>query len=428
MLSNLTIHKSFWCLLFLFPVLYDFFGGVSNSQRVMHAIFFCLIALCALLKKRINISKPFLKAYSIYLLFVIIYYMFCTLFFTVENSWSDFADFSRPLIYTLYLFIPLIFPLESHEFEKIFRLLIKLIVLSIFFSMLVYLPETYVLVDQYKGRQSDDKVLMHFFRWSGTFGYPSDFSFVLSFFLYYLFFQFVYSVKSLTWRFYALLFLICVGIVFTLSRGGIFSSLFMLGICYLFSKAKFDLRINSILSFFSLAFISLMFYLYTTGVFDEFSDDIGYILAVFGDENGKVDSSTNHRLREVKLAYDYSINYFPFGSGSNRIHIKSLIDPLESFYGYHLIKWGVIGLMSHLVFIAYLAYANFKASLQFRKCNINLSVVFLATVTLLISVPLIFGFSSAMSDRFKCVAFYYVLAGYGLNFYLKSPGVGHVTR
>jgi hypothetical protein len=54
-------------------------------------------------------------------------------------------------------------------------------------------------------------------------------------------------------------------------------------------------------------------------------------------------------------------------------------------------------------------------SLNIQKCLVDDK--FLATFAgamfiLIISVPLVFGFSSAITDRYKVLPFYYVLTGY----------------
>ncbi len=56
------------------------------------------------------------------------------------------------------------------------------------------------------------------------------------------------------------------------------------------------------------------------------------------------DASTSHRKKEIELALEYAAEYFPFGAGANRILLGTKINIIESFYGFHLIKWGCFGL------------------------------------------------------------------------------------
>lgn len=419
-MSFLYIHKFFWGMLFFYPVLYNLVGGVSNAQRLMHVFFFIVLAFTLLLNRPKFAFSKLLFFSFIYTLVVVTYYIFNTLFFTEEKSLADFADFTRPFVYLLYFSIPLFYPITDTELNKLFNFILKLLLLSIVFSAFVYIPFTYPLVDLYKGRMSTDAVIMHFYRWSGTFGYPSDFAFLISLFIYWMFFKYAYGVITKKIKFWSLFFLLMLGLLMTVSRGGIFSTIFMLGISYIFSSALFRFRVNLIVFPALLIMFFGFLYILNSEKIVLFGTDLSYLTGVMANNSDGIDSSSKHRLRELNYAIDFLVQYFPFGSGSNRIGIKQIIDPLESFYGYHFIKWGFLGFILHMCFIG---WASLSAGLHSLNSKINKpesAALYSAFVIFILSVPIIMGFSSAMSDRFKVVVVYYLVCGYGVMGYVKN--------
>ncbi|WP_345868368.1 O-antigen ligase family protein [Shewanella algae] len=412
LMLNFRVNKFFWTFLFLYPVLYNFVGGVSNAQRLMHVVMLlCLLFCLVFFKPQIPKLKVLFLVF-IYTLLVVSYYLFCTILFTEDKSWGDFADIVRPFVYFMYMSIPMLYPLNDKQLKKLFKYLFFLVVLSIVFSALVYFPVFYPLVDLYKGRMSDDNVIMHFFRWSGTFGYPSDFSFLLSLFVYIMFFKYVFDRRNVSIKFWILFFILFTAIVMTVSRGGIFSVLFMLGCCYLFSPAFLRFRVNVIILPIVFSLLVAFFYVQSQQEFEILGTDIKYLTTVI-DSNGNVgDSSSRHRVREFEYALNYFIQYFPFGSGANRIEILGIINPLESFYGYHFIKWGFFGYLLHMSFLIFLIAIVFVKVKTLAKGELDIKALYFGFVPFILSVPLIFGFSSAMSDRFKVVAVYYLVCGY----------------
>lgn len=444
---NYRINFCAWLGLFLYPTLYDFWGGVGASQRVMHVLFL-MFFISAIILRSVCLSRCSYKIADtsdvsdlirdrmvtvsfgllIYTIGTVCYYVAVTIANTKVLDYGDMADFTRPIIYLMYILFPFVFPMDSESLKRLLIAIVSLFFVSVIFSALVYFPVAHGLVDLYKGRQSDDAVIMHFYRWSGTFGYPSDYSFLVSFFLY--FYTFIYAWRrpnlsrtttssfAFDWPLTCLL--VCfVALLLTVSRGGIAAVFVMLFLAYVFTDIKRSIKINFVLALCVSTFLSAAFFLYAQGGLVVGNMDFGYLISmVSGDGGVKLDGSANHRLREWSIAVRYFWEYFPFGSGANRLEIKELIDPLESFYGYYFIKWGFLGYIFHLSFVVWVIYRISMALRMYKKDTV-LRAFLTSSILIVASVPVVFGFSSAMSDRFKCLPFYFLIVGYGLFFSYK---------
>jgi hypothetical protein len=113
---------------------------------------------------------------------------------------------------------------------------------------------------------------------------------------------------------------------------------------------------------------------------------------------------------ELKLAWNTMLENFPFGNGPDRLAIQEILPVVETMYGHYLIKWGIIGLLLYMVSVIYLAYVAY--GLWKGHGDKFIATFAGAMFILIISVPLVFGFSSAITDGYKVLPFYYVLSGY----------------
>ncbi len=411
---NLHIHYFFWLVVFLFPALKWVQGGVSTAQKSLHAIIFLSVVFLILIKKPASPNKKIVYFLISYALITVSYYVLTTLVFTVNLSPQDVTDFIRPFVYLLYLMIPLLYPISGEQLKSLMTFLIAVCLIQIVFSAFVYFPSLWGITDIYKGRMSNDPVFFHFFRWSGTYGYPSDFSFYLSFFIYYQYFKLIDAKNTFSIKDGLFVLVLFLAVFLTLSRGGIGTIIIMLGFCYLFGRGRKSKAVN-------ITLISIMvasvFIITSISFTDEKSDmlKIDYLESMF--EGDEMDDSTSHRVVEMELAWEYFEKCFPFGCGSNRIELAKRISVIESLYGYHLSKWGAVGIILYLTFVMWIV-AILRASARNYERGSFESIFSYATLILVISIPIVFGFSSAMSDRFKALPLYYLLVGYVINLYL----------
>ncbi|MBE0349609.1 O-antigen ligase family protein [Pseudoalteromonas lipolytica] len=405
--NNLLINKIIWLFITLFPVLPHTLGA-PNAQKVLH-IFAFLFVVATLIVKPVRFDKRVIKYTVIIVGSLILYYAGLSLIFTEKLTFKDLPDYLRPIIYLLYIMIPFLYPLESDDWSDFFSFFKKLFIFQILISALVYLPALWPLVDLFKGRPSDDMAL-HFYRWSGTYGYPSDFSFYLSIFIFYYFCFFANRMR-ISMKEWVIIAAAFIAMFLSFSRGGLFSTFGILGLAFWLTGAR---KRKSAYVLIASVFIIL------TAVVITFSEEfvqVSYILDTFGGEDGNVDDSTSHRLKEMQLAYDYMAANPPFSSGSNRDELATQIEVIESFYGFHLIKWGIVGLLAILLVKLAALYICVYVYKESKKAQKPLFPMAFSVACLIASEVLLFGLSSAISDRFKTLPTFYLLLGYVLYEY-----------
>lgn len=412
--ANLSIHKLLWLIVVFFPLLPNALGA-QNAQKLMHLTLIGFLLL-VILACRSTFPRKFLISAAVLTISLFIYYGTITVLNTRHLVFSDLPDLIRQFVYLGYILFAFAAPLEEHEFEELFLFFKKILVFQICFSALVYVSAFWPIVDIFKGRPSNDMAL-HFYRWSGTYGYPSDFSFFLSFFIFYYFSLYARRI-AMSWKSIALIIMTILALFMTFSRGGIFSTLGVLGVLFWLTGAK--KRKTSYLILIT-SFVGIL------GIFLIFSDkfqQVSYILQVFGNDSSGVDGSTGHRLHELSLAKEYAGKIPPFSLGANRVELATRISIIESFYGYHLIKFGALGLFFAIMCKTLIAAACIWIYKTYKE-NLIISGVAFAVAGLVMSELLFFGYSSAITDRFKTLPTFYLLTGYILYFLFQRKNRQH---
>ncbi len=397
-------HVLFWLILLLFPVSFSGSGNVNVAQFVLHGIMAGYIVIVVFI---LQSARPARLPYAVFSRLLILvfaslaYFAILTSLNYKSGALGDVADVFRPLVYLTYFVFPFLVPISDEQVTRLLKFLLGAAALAVVFSVAVYFDQLWPAVDIFKGRPSDDLVVFHFFRWSGTHGYPSDFSFFLSFFLYFLF---VARPRFLSrTAHYGLLLILGVGLVMTMSRGGIASAFVMLFLgALLFGRIRILVVLSSI-------FLAAIFTLVAVEqLLNDNFVNFRYVLDLV--ERGTEAESVKHRVNELALAVEYASRYFPVGLGAARDEIYSRIRVVESLYGHYFIRWGLLGFMLYMVSIIYLVNAAWKV--WAGRHNIIIRYFGGAFMLMTLSVPLVFGFSSAITDRFKGLPFFYVLAGY----------------
>jgi hypothetical protein len=393
------------CIL-LFPALVNVFGDAKMGQRLLHVATIPLLCLLVLLR-RTTASARIPRGIVAFTCAAIAYYLGIAVFQTQGLDLAGIVDVGRPLIYLAYLLFPFFFPLDDAQFESFVTFLTICALVQIGFSALVYVPSMSPLQDVFKGRLSNDPVLFHHFRWSGTLAWPSDFSFFLSVFIYFAYLQ-VLGIAAAAARFrWALLALaLGVGVLFTTSRGGLATVVVMVGLAtVIFGRLWHTVIVGVMVA----AAASAIIYAADVEIGTGTELRLNYVTRLL-DSSEEVDGSTGHRIHELRYASDVALEHFPFGIGPDRGEIDHNLRVVESLYGHHLIKWGFIGLGFYVLATGY-------TLLQLWRGARNATSVFsrnfcLAVLLWAISVPLVFGWSSAVTDRFKCLPLYHFIVGH----------------
>ncbi|WP_156412697.1 hypothetical protein [Pseudohongiella spirulinae] len=193
----------------------------------------------------------------------------------------------------------------------------------------------------------------------------------------------------------------------TFSRGGIFATVGILII---------QLIATGLIARIKVLVMSITLTLFMIGYFSSNSSEnygiyTEYLTSVFTQD---IDSSASHRIRELELARDSALRNPPLGIGPARVEIASQISVIESFYGYHLIKWGIAGLLFMLAIKLTITRhsISFYKKYKVHESTHEVSAFALAVALITMSEILLFGLSSAITDRLKTLPTYYLFVGY----------------
>lgn len=421
-MSNLAIHKILWLLGLLIPPAANIFGSFSTGQRIFHALIAFAVLVVAFIWKSFSTIR-----YDEYINRVVIFAFCCCFYFTATTlvnssaiQSSDIVEFIRPINYLLYFLLPVIVFLDTKSLEKLFAFLLWILLFQVLFSTLVFLPETWWLVDFYKGRMSTDDVIFHFYRFSGTFGYPSDFSFYLLFFMLFICFSLLGNVsRRAFFSMAALLLLATIGLFFTGSRSGL--ALFLIIFVVILFTHKLILKPSVFLI--GVLITILLIYLFSAEILDEnLLSSLLYLVDLV--EKGVNDASARHRIKEFLLAIELMSDYFPFGFGANKDYFAFVLGPVESTYGYYMGKYGFIGITLYFSHIFYLSWVALRVSSLYRD-KVYLKALANAFFLWALSVPFVFGFASAVTDRFRGPFLFYMIAGYLFALYINAVRQGN---
>ena len=280
---------------------------------------------------------------------------------------------------------------------------IKIIsIFQVIFSTLVFIPILHPFIDFFKGRLSDDSLQFHFYRFSGSLGYPTEFGcfLVLCFMLivekgidYMKFINFLYLSTMIS------------GILFSASRGAIL--LFISYILYKFiislSKIIINSKVSKLFIITGSTIIIFIFIILTYQKTQEQLTIVGYLLSF----TNKFDSSLIHRFNELKICFLIIFDYLDVPTGVDRLKPFGL-DVIESFWGFTIIRFGIVGLVINLSFI-FIFYYMYKRSSKYCISK-----------TIFLWFLLVYTFVAPFSDiifRSKGVVIFGLLLGISLNLY-----------
>lgn len=394
-------------LFMLFPSLVGVTGGAKDGQRLLHVVtvpVLLMLSLAGFRLRRVRARKT-----GIIPTFLVTWSLFAVIAIVQAGGHlglGGLLDVFRPILYACYLVLPLVFPLSKREMKQYVGILVGLTWLQLAFSATVYVPALDVIQNVFKGRPSWDPVRFHYFRWSGLMAWPADFAFYLSLFLYFAYFRVASSEKNSSdgnLRYWLLGVGSAAGIIMTMSRGGLAAAAVMLVLAMIWMR-----RIQHLLVFGGIAAIIAV--PFVTGVFEDTPEFRSSYVTGLLERDEELDASAAHRVGELSFALGSAAENFPLGLGPNRDAIDSHIRVVESLYGHYLSKWGILGLTLYLLSVLLTIRALFSVRRELSD-DPNLYAFVTAMILWVISVPLVWGWSSAITDRFKCLPFYYLTLG-----------------
>jgi hypothetical protein len=155
-----------------FPVAVNLTGSSSNSQIILNFIFLA-ISLGMVGMRSIFPSIPMRNV--VWLFPVVPLLLFSSMFFGIEVN-RAFSDTARFILFIF--FVSLGYGADLHR-DRFSQLIVNIGVVQVIFSTLVFLPGIAQVIDFFKARMSTDDVPFHYFRFSGSLGFPTEFSLFL---------------------------------------------------------------------------------------------------------------------------------------------------------------------------------------------------------------------------------------------------------
>lgn len=275
------------------------------------------------------------------------------------------------------------------EINKFVNCIVFVSVIQVIFSYIVFIPDFYDFANWYKGRPSTSLYNAHFFRFSGTMGFPSLFGLWIGFSMILIMFH-----PSSSNRFFKFC-ILASGLYFSQSRTGLVVFVASCFLFYLVSLRRgWDWKpsITHTFAFFLFCSIVLLFYSGQGLITDKFS-------AAAADISG---SSLQYRLVQF-LSFMDIFEKNPFGIGTANFYLES-IGPVENVYFYYGVKFGVVGLtwFGLICLGALTAVVKFYRRAQFTEFTMSVWLFIALTVG---------SFSNAISLEYKSFFFFFLFLG-----------------
>jgi len=349
---KVSLHGLYFGAILYLPIFANLLGGSGRSQFFLNGVFLVLgiAVLTSLSHRRHKIALP---KYSIVLLALAICVVFLSLI--TASSFGRIASDAGRLILAAF-FVSVGYGLGCSgaiSDRQLSRNLIVYGVLGTAFSLLVYAPPLWSIVDIYKGRQSDDLLQFHFMRASGFSGYPTDFGsiLVLSILCVPLALQKGYISSKFA------LFSIAVvlaGLALSAARGSMlqFGGAAVIVYFSLMFRRKISRKLLR-LQVLALVGASIAVFLLWTPISEMYQTRAVGRLNIFDYvmiDISEVDASVLHRFNELELAADVVLGALPVPTGESRQQPYGM-NVIEGFHTHYLVRYGIPGVLIALTLI-----------------------------------------------------------------------------
>lgn len=319
-----------------FPFFKNIVVSTSKSQFISVG---CLIILSVLFFFRREFREFKLPNLGLIYLFVFLAVLVGSLYFESDSA-RTLSDSFRYAVFSYFIFLGYNFNKASdHDF---FHLICGIAVLQVVFSLLVFFPPAHGLIDFFKGRLSTDSLSFHFYRFSGSLGYPTEFG---CFLLLPIFYFISNNLFVRNQRYFALFVFLCLGVIFSVSRGALLAlGIFVVGnflsrLLRVLVSQKLNWRVALLYCLAGLFTLLMVVYFRSLSGTESLSF-FGYVSSVV---NG-LDSSILHRFRELELSLLILMGELSVPTSIERVAPFGL-EQLESFWGASLIRFGWLGVL-----------------------------------------------------------------------------------
>lgn len=401
---KVSISKSFIAfftfVIFFIPISV---GSITLLNEPIFILAFFSSVIYFFLNKK-TIDQIELSVLLVGFLFAFLFYIILFIFLPKSLVIKDAVEPIKPLIYAFILLAG--YTLSKHVGEKeVIKYVIIVTIITILFSSLVFIQPLHPFMDMFKGRPSTESFNVHFFRFSGTLGYPGIYGYWLVFSS--LVTLLAYYKRQLSFQSFLIIYaLIFGGILLTGSRGALIiyflTTPFFLLLTINYKKTWLGILLIIIL--FLPAFIYMWFNLTE-------SYSISYLRSGF---EAIGESSFGHRMREIEMLFTSLKEGNLIGNGPNNIYIQEILGPVESVYFFYGYKFGLIGLSFYFL-ILLINIILFVREMLKR----NLSLVFIFSVWVIVTLS---GgaISTSVTEEYKSFFIFFLLFGYVLGIYKKN--------
>ena len=386
--SAITPPLWYYLLGMYWPFLFSLTGSFTISQGLF-AIIFSGLSIFFLWRERDK--KLFFLFFIVIVLSIIIFYTGMMAGGSLQRSLSDSI---RLIFFMIYFAVGAIYANKSYFNEVVLiKLILYYCMISVFFSLVVYIPSLHFIADIFKGRLSNDALSFHFFRFSGFSGFPTDLGALLTLGICLLLYE--RSLNILSNRNRVFLFVVfCLGILGSVSRGAMLhlAVVFLLYALGSLVKLFFTARIHRY-AFWGLVLLTgsipLLFTL--VSFFGEHE-----IIKYASVDLASPDASVLHRFKEIDGAINVLFEkFFLFGEARDR---PLGLPVIEGYWTHWILRYSWFGLIIALFFGLFLAIIAKKSNLIIGRgisiwmYSFLLSEAFFSDVLFRFKGPLIYGF------------------------------------
>lgn len=380
----------------LFPL--RLFGVVFLNEPIyFFSIFFSVVGL--LYSSKYSVSTYLVATY--FLCFTFFYVTILMMIPPRNFLVKDLVEVFKPSIFLL-IFLFGVSASKAFRPVSLESFTVYVSVLSIFFSFLVFVPPLHPFIDVFKARPSSGN-LFHFFRFSGTLGYPGGFGYWLTL-AYALVLSALFRAEGKFYRLMFLLSFIVVGIILTGSRGALAIAIIL---TFVISCFKPFSRIGIfVFTFFVVVFLLLLYLVFYSGM------ELSFITHFASFIDNPLGGTFTHRANElIRLANSLADGYI-FGSGPDNFNLQRDFGPIESAYYFYGVKFGILGLIFYIGLIVYLVFAVIRFPV--------FSVLWSSSIWAFFNVS-VAAVSNSITEEYKSFFLFFILLGF-IHGYLFEKG------
>jgi hypothetical protein len=303
----------------------------------------------------------------VYIYMLAFFLIFCGSLYFESPLQRTFSDSFRYIVFSWFIIIG--YNYNNLDDKNFMKLIFSLACIQVFLSFMVFFEPLHGLIDPFKGRLSSGELSFHFYRFSGTLGYPTEFGCFLVLPIMHL----VRSNLFISDIHHFIILIICIlGVFLSVSRG----ALLVLGIFIFLNLAhRFLILIstqilNKKFLYLFISVLSVLIFLLPFIITN--NEKLSYTGYLFSITDG-LDSSLIHRFNELRVSTLILSGELSVPLGGDRF-VPFGFDSMESFWGSSIIRFGWLGL-SVIILLTSSFIAKYIFLKKYQKISFSGSVI-----------------------------------------------------